>query len=57
VNAFGKETDRLLQHDRAVTDVLPEDPVVDVDDGYVRCDLDDHAVADADELVLQPVVG
>jgi hypothetical protein len=48
---------RLEEHDGAVPDVLPQDVVMDVDDPEVGSDPEHHAVTNADELVLEPIIG
>ena len=48
--------DRVREHQRALEDLLRRDPVRDVDDLRLRRDPLDHAVAGADEVVLEPEV-
>ena len=48
---------RVAQHERALTHRVALDAVGDVDDRASGCDAADHAVADADELVVAAVVG
>ena len=57
VDALGHVRQRVAEHERALEHVLRRDPVRDVDDFYLRRDSLDHAVARADEVVLQPEVG
>ncbi len=52
----GMYAQRAPQHERARAHLVARDPVRDVDDPHVRRDPRDHPVADADELVLEPVV-
>jgi hypothetical protein len=48
---------RVAQHERAVAHRVAADAVRDVHDVDVGIDRADHAVADADEVVVAPVVG
>ena len=56
VDPDGHEPDRVRQHEGALEDRRRRDPVGDVDDLHVRGDALDHAVARADEIVLEPEV-
>jgi hypothetical protein len=46
----------LLEDDRAVTDVLAQDVVMDVHHLDPRCDPKHHTAAHPHELILEPVV-
>ena len=48
--------DRLGEDERAGADVVAIDPVGEVDDAGLGTGPDDHPVADADEVVGQPIV-
>ena len=53
---IGHVRERAREHERALEDLLPRDPVRDVDDLRLGRDPLDHAVARADEVVLEPEV-
>ena len=57
VNADRHVGERVREHQRALQDRLRRNPVRDVDDLGLWRDPLDHAVARADEVVLQPEVG
>jgi hypothetical protein len=57
VHAFGEVRQRVREHDRALEHLVRLDPVRDVDDLDLGRDPPHHAVADADEVVLEPEVG
>ena len=57
VDADGHVRQRVREHERALQHGLRRDPVRDVDDLRLRRDALDHAVAGADEVVLEPEVG
>jgi hypothetical protein len=52
----GHVRDRAGEDERALEHGARRDPVRDVHDLHVRGDSLDHAVADADEVVLKPEV-
>ena len=56
MDADGHVGERAREHERALQDLLPRDPVRDVDDLRLGRDPLDHAVARADEVVLEPEV-
>jgi hypothetical protein len=57
VHADRHVRERVAEHERALEHLLRRNPVCDVDDLRVGSDPLDHAVAGADEVVLQPEVG
>ena len=57
MDADGQVRHRAGEHDRALRDRLRRDAVRDVEDRRVARDPLHHAVADADEVVLEPEVG
>ena len=56
MDAHGHVGNRVREHERALEDLHPRDPVRDVDDLRLGRDPLDHAVAGPDEVVLQPEV-
>ena len=57
MDAGRHERKRVRQHERPLEHMTRPDPVRDVDHASVGSDRCDHAVARADEVVLQPEVG
>ena len=57
VHALGHVREGVGEHERALQHLRRLDAVRDVDDVRVRRDALDHAVARADEVVLEPEVG
>ena len=57
VHALGEVRERVREHDRPLQHAVRLDPVRDVDDLDLGRDPLHHAVARADEVVLEPEVG
>ena len=57
VDAHRHVRERVAEHERTLEDALRGNPMGDVDDLRLRRDALDHAVARADEVVLQAEVG
>jgi hypothetical protein len=57
VNAGRHVRERVGEYERALQHLLRRDPVCDVDDLRLWRDPLDHAMAGADEVVLEPEVG
>ncbi len=57
MNADGHVRQRVGEDERPLQHRLRRDPMRDVDDLGIRCEALDHAVAGADEVVLEPEIG